>query len=753
MLLDRLVVEHVQTPATASQTGRSSHALSKESLLYRFNLFSLVGLVYIAAFVREYFWIVQNNLIAWTLTIAVSIGLSVVFLRMKTETTPRPPAVFWIVVGLPLFLVFFLRFGYPDLSFDVLNYHIFHSERALRGLLHIPGDFAPAYFPFFNNPVADVITGVFRHLLGFRLGTIVNYLVLMWTGAILFRFFQRDIKHPVLRSVAVLLVLFSEQLLFEINNYMIDLLALPLLMQATYLALVNHESDRGTQNKRLLVIALLLGASTALKLTNLVFVIPITLLVSLDVLADRRGELWRAASLIPATAVAFFLPMIPHAAYLYWTKGNPVFPLYNKLFQSAYWVNENPFDGRWGPVGAIDTLIWPFKILTQHDRLTELNVYSGRISIGLIAALVLLLCVRDRRARTISFLTITSAFLWSLVTGYSRYGLFLEILGGICLVILGTSIARTISHELFARVLAFSIWTILVAQVALAGAYILQVEWGGRGIGPAHPRPYRPELAQVFRDRSLTRYMTPDELKLFDHVGVWVESSYKVSALTAVLKPDIPYLNVFADAFVSTPAAMQKFKTELDADREKPMISLTFREDLSTAIQNLQKRGFAIKKSTPLDLPYYSFNRRLPLMVLEVFPDPTARKKGMFNAELTVQLGVSTLTVGQASTVHVKVRNAGDKVWLAKDALDETRHVTLGNKWLDPSGHIVINDDGRTLLPKDLAPGEEVELDLKIRAPKTPGNYTLMLDLVQEHVAWFFEKGSTPAELSVLVER
>src|SRR5215813_14008812 len=535
----------------------------------------------------------------------------------------------------------------------------------------------------------------------------------MWTGAILFKFFQADIKQPALRSVAVILVLFSEQLLSEINNYMIDLLALPLLMQATYLALVNRESDQRTQNKRLFVIALLLGASTALKLTNLVFALPITLLVGFDVLADRKRELWRTASLVPITAAAFFLPMIPHAAYLYWTKGNPVFPLYNKLFQSVYWVNENPFDGRWGPVGAVDTLIWPFKILLTHDRLSELNVYSGRISIGLVAALLLLLFVRDRRARTISVLTITSVFLWSLVTGYIRYGLFLEVLSGMCLVMLGASIARTISNPLYARALTFCIWTVLVAQVVLAGTYILQAEWGGREIGLAQPRPYWSELAQVFRDRSLARYMTRDELKLVDHAGVWVESSYKVSALTGVLKPDIPYLNLFADAFVSTPAAMQKFKTELKAVQGKPMVSLTFQEDLQTAIQNLQRRGFNIKQSTPLDLPYYSFNRRLPLIVLEVFPDPAARKQGMFNAELSVQVGVSTLKVGQASTVRVKVRNAGDTVWLAKDAVEGTKHVTLGNKWLDPSGHIAINDDGRTLLPKDLSPGEEVELDLK----------------------------------------
>ena len=173
---------------------------------------------------REYFLLLHNNTIAWILTIGVSLVLGYIYLSNKETPKEKIDPVYWVVVGLPLLLIFFLRVGYADLSFDVLNYHIFHSERALRGLVHIPGDFAPAYLPFFNNPVGDVVTGVFRHLLGFRLGTVVNYLVLLWTGAILFKFFRQDITNATWRSVAVLLVLSSEQLLSEINNYMIDLL-------------------------------------------------------------------------------------------------------------------------------------------------------------------------------------------------------------------------------------------------------------------------------------------------------------------------------------------------------------------------------------------------------------------------------------------------------------------------------------------------------------------------------------------------
>jgi len=716
----------------------------------RFQFFDILLFVYIAAFVREYFWIIPNNSLAWVLTVAVSLLLSGFYLKAKQPETEDGSPSFWLIAGLPLFLIYMLRAGYPDLSFDVLNYHIFHSERALRGLIHIPGDFAPAYFPFFNNPVADIITGVSRHLLGFRLGTIVNFLALLWTGQILFKFVGNEISNKNWRAVAVLLVLLSEQLLFEINNYMVDLLALPLLLEATY-RVVNGDVEEGGDTSRFVIVAALLGASVALKLTNLVFVVPIGLVLLVRFGLRNSEALYRALRTLPAMATAFVAPILPHALYLYRTTGNPVFPLYNKLFQSPYWVNENPFDGRWGPVGATEILIWPFKILLRHDRLTELNAYSGRITIGVAAAFFLLLIFRQRRAWMIALITIVAAFLWSLVTGYIRYGLFLEILCGLCLILLGTQTFRSISQSNLRIGLAVFVFAALTAQAVLALVYIHNIEWGGRGIGFEHPREYRSELAQLLRDHSFKRYLSRDQLSLFQDVGVWVESSYKTSALAVVLRPDVPYVNLFNEAFVATPAAIQKFREAVKAVEGRKMMSVIFQDDLQMAVMRLNKRGFAVTKTTEVQLPYYSFQRRLPVAVLEVVPDPAQRRQGIFSAELSLVKGVPTLKTGEESDVVVRVRNTSGGTWLARDAPAGTRRVTLGNKWLDESGRIVINDDGRTSLPEDLAPDGELELKLHIHAPAKPGRYTLVVDLVQEQVAWFFEKGSTPLQAVVTI--
>ncbi|HLE63038.1 MAG TPA: hypothetical protein VI750_07860, partial [Pyrinomonadaceae bacterium] len=710
-------------------------------------------IIYVAVFVREYFWILQSNRKAWFLTVIVTLALSAVYLATKENHSEKPPASFWLIVGLPLLFIYALRAAYADLSFDVLNYHIFHSERALRGLLYLPGDFAPAYFPFFNNPAPDMVTGVFRHSLGFRAGTFINYLALLGTGAVLFRFFTQDINSATTRSVAVLLVLFSEQLLSEINNYMVDLLALPLLLQASYLALRDNKS---TLSKDYIFISLLLGASVALKLTNLVFALPIALLALRKLLVAKPRKSSQMLITAASMAIAFAAPVMPHALYLYRLTSNPVFPLYNRIFKSPFWPAENPFDGRWGAQGAWQTLSWPFQVLLKQDRLTELNLYSGRMSLGLCSVFLLLLFVKDQRLRQLGFIMIASAFLWSLGTGYIRYGLFLEVLGGISLVLLAASLWRSTSGpQMLRRGLTVCTLAALFCQSILAGVYTWEKEWGGRSIGLLNPREYLKESKQLLRDRSLVQYLSPEETALFDGVGAWVETGPKTSAITGMLGPDLPYLNLFAEAFVATPAALRKFRNAVRAVEGKKMLSVVFEEDLENALQKLQKRGFAVVKTTRLQLPYYSSQRRLPLVVIEVEADPSGRQtRGIFNAQILVlNYPPTTIKAGEYTIVRVKIRNASRTAWAAKKIANGANQVTLGNKWLNESGAIVVNDDGRTPLPRDVTPGDELELELRVRAPTAPGTYFLMLDLVQEQVSWFYEQGSTPVEVAITVER
>jgi len=97
-------------------------------------------------------------------------------------------------------------------------------------------------------------------------------------------------------------------------------------------------------------------------------------------------------------------------------------------------------------------------------------------------------------------------------------------------------------------------------------------------------------------------------------------------------------------------------------------------------------------------------------------------------------------------------------MWWARGGPINTRpdnkfYLAAGNRWLKSDGSLLTNMDGRYGIGKDLKPGEETEVPLTVTAPKGPGDYILEVDLVQEQVSWFSEKGSPTAKTRITVVR
>ncbi len=111
----------------------------------------------------------------------------------------------------------------------------------------------------------------------------------------------------------------------------------------------------------------------------------------------------------------------------------------------------------------------------------------------------------------------------------------------------------------------------------------------------------------------------------------------------------------------------------------------------------------------------------------------------------------SALEVNQMATLRVVLTNRSDVEW--RHDIPAGRHICLANHWLYGDGRTALADDGRAFLPHPLRPGESLTLPLRITAPAQPGVYQIEVDLVQEKVCWFAEKGSETARASVSVER
>jgi hypothetical protein len=102
--------------------------------------------------------------------------------------------------------------------------------------------------------------------------------------------------------------------------------------------------------------------------------------------------------------------------------------------------------------------------------------------------------------------------------------------------------------------------------------------------------------------------------------------------------------------------------------------------------------------------------------------------------------------------VSLDIRNAGDTLWLSGQTV-RAGVVMPGIKLLDASGETVVELHGHPLLPRAVAPGQSVALDIQFAAPAKPGRYTVKIDLVDQHVCWFEERGSQPLVFSFEVEK
>jgi len=125
---------------------------------------------------------------------------------------------------------------------------------------------------------------------------------------------------------------------------------------------------------------------------------------------------------------------------------------------------------------------------------------------------------------------------------------------------------------------------------------------------------------------------------------------------------------------------------------------------------------------------------------------PSAPRAGLSFAEgLPLEAPANGLMKGT-----LLVENTGDTLWLVGPA-ERAGSVMVGAKVFDDAGVLVVERHGTPALQRALAPGESARLAFELQAPRTPGHYTLKLDMVAQHVCWFEERGSTPLEIGFFV--
>jgi hypothetical protein len=474
-------------------------------------------------------------------------------------------------------------------------------------------------------------------LLGFRLGHLINLAAVLWTASIVERFLRDSIRNSYLRCLGALLVVSTELILFLQNIYLVDLLALPLLAEATLLA-ANFKNVR-RKDYSLIHIGLFLGTSLAFKLSNLAFVIPIAALAIYQAYLYRR-ELVFPASVVEmiATIVA---PTAPFFIFMFIETGNPVFPLYNRVFRSPYWTADNIASPGIGPKNILQIFLWPFWVYIYPERGSEFlggdNPYTGRIALGFIIAVASLLTPRfSPSVRRLGLVTAASILLWSASSGNLRYAIFAEVLGGIVILSVLASLLRTSGDSVGPpkrrklAVLASSFSVLIAIQVL--GSYKQALTLNRLSYQDKvqttifqDVRGYAHESAYLFRDRNMERFLSSDEQRTVDSIDVWVNSYPTTVGIMASLKPEIPIIAVTLfqadlDSFdpLKTAAASERYETARRAAAGKHLYSIAHEAYLDAALAYLKRAGLRPARIQMWQLPYYSSYTHMKVALIEL---------------------------------------------------------------------------------------------------------------------------------------
>ncbi len=100
---------------------------------------------------------------------------------------------------------------------------------------------------------------------------------------------------------------------------------------------------------------------------------------------------------------------------------------------------------------------------------------------------------------------------------------------------------------------------------------------------------------------------------------------------------------------------------------------------------------------------------------------------------------------GARTTARLVLANDGAATWRSRGA----DGLQLSYHWLDTRGNAIVWDGLRTPFAQPVAPGETVELEVPLVAPRPPGRYVLRFDLVEEHRFWLSEVGVATLDVEV----
>ena len=304
-------------------------------------------------------------------------------------------------IALTVFLIFgFLCgaiFRFQEMFWDTINYHYYNAWAFLNDRMNV--DVIPAYVntffsPFIELPFYYLVNALDDHPVLFSAIMALPYGGLLFTAyKITTLFFPADTPQGRIRiGLTIMLSICSyavfEQLSGETHEHslsMLTLIAFYLLLKSITLK---------TYKARYYVISgFLLGVAAGLKMTYCLYAAGTG--ISLILFFRRLDKPGKSILLFTLAGTIGFLLTYGYWGWLMWKNyQNPIFPFFNNIFHSPYWLGPNYSDIRYFEKTWLTVLLWPFFLFYNINYVVPLmathNVSYLRVSIAMVFILLFL---------------------------------------------------------------------------------------------------------------------------------------------------------------------------------------------------------------------------------------------------------------------------------------------------------------------------------------------------------------------------
>jgi MFS family permease len=188
--------------------------------------------------------------------------------------------------------------------------------------------------------------------------------------------------------------------------------------------------------------------------------------------------------------------------------------------------------------------------------------------------------------------------------------------------------------------------------------------------------------------------------------------------------------------------------------------------EMTRAVRALPTAAYIFNASSRQDVAfqerlndYQIPNTRYLIQPYAVYLSPAGQSLGRaelgplprFASSVAVEGAPEVLRPGESALIKIMVTNTSDSVWSAEGGEGGEYKVTASSRWL-VGEQALAGEGARASLSRDVRPGETEKVWVPVTAPSHPGQYTLVLTLVQERAAWFCDVGGGEARLSILVK-